>query len=55
MGVPQVPEMPNGVLRVNADGTTELIANLSAFVMAFPVAHQRLPASNDDVLVRVKN
>jgi hypothetical protein len=38
-GVPQVPEMPNGVLRVNADGTTELIANLSAFVMAFPVAH----------------
>jgi hypothetical protein len=38
-GVPQVPEMPNGVLRVNDDGTTELIANLSAFVMAFPVAH----------------
>jgi hypothetical protein len=38
-GVSQVPEMPNGVLRVNADGTTELIANLSAFVMAFPVAH----------------
>ena len=38
-GVPQVPEMPNGVLRVNGDGSTELIANLSAFVMAFPVAH----------------
>jgi hypothetical protein len=38
-GVPQVPEMPNGVLRVNEDGSTELIANLSAFVMAFPVAH----------------
>jgi hypothetical protein len=38
-GVPQVPEMPNGILRVNADGTTELIANLSAFVMANPVAH----------------
>ena len=38
-GVPQVPEMPNGVLRVNADGSTELIANLSAFVMAFPVAY----------------
>jgi hypothetical protein len=36
-GVPQVPEMPNGVLRVNADGTTDLIANLSAFVMANPV------------------
>jgi hypothetical protein len=38
-GVPQVPEMPNGVIRVNADGTLDLIANLSAFVMAFPVAH----------------
>ena len=31
--------MPNGLLRVNADGTTELIANLSAFVKANPVAH----------------
>jgi len=38
-GVPQVPERPNGVLRVNADATTDLIANLSAFQMAFPVAH----------------
>ena len=38
-GVPQVPEMPNGVIRVNADGTRDLIANLSAFQMAFPVAH----------------
>jgi hypothetical protein len=38
-GVPQVPAMPNGVLRVNADGSTDLIANLSAFLMAFPVAH----------------
>ena len=38
-GVPQVPEMPNGVIRVNANGTTDLIANLSAFQMAFPVAH----------------
>ena len=38
-GVPQVPAMPNGVLRVNADGTTGLIANLSAFQMAFPVAN----------------
>ena len=38
-GVPQVPEIPNGVLRVNGDGTTDLIANLSAFQMAFPVAH----------------
>jgi len=38
-GVSQVPEMPNGLLRVNAVGTTELIANLSAFVKANPVAH----------------
>src|SRR6266446_2534880 len=38
-GVPQVPEMPNGVLRVNADGTLDLIANLGAFQMANPVAH----------------
>ena len=38
-GVPQVPAMPNGVIRVNANGTTDLIANLSAFVMANPVAH----------------
>jgi hypothetical protein len=36
-GVPQVPEMPTGVLRVNPDGTTDLIANLSAFLMANPV------------------
>jgi hypothetical protein len=38
-GVAQVPQMPNGVIRVNADGTTDLVANLSAFSMAFPVAH----------------
>jgi hypothetical protein len=38
-GVSQVPPRPNGVIRVNADGSTDLIANLSAFVMAFPVAH----------------
>lgn len=38
-GVSQVPARPNGVIRVNADGTTDLIANLSAFQMAFPVAH----------------
>jgi hypothetical protein len=38
-GVPQVPEMPNGIIRINANGTRDLIANLSAFVMAFPVAH----------------
>jgi hypothetical protein len=38
-GVPQVPARPNGVIRVNANGSTDLIANLSAFLMAFPVAH----------------
>lgn len=38
-GVPQVPEVPNGIIRINADGTRDLIANLSAFQMAFPVAH----------------
>lgn len=38
-GVAQVPAMPNGVLRVDPDGATELIANLSAFVMANPVAN----------------
>jgi hypothetical protein len=37
--VPQVPEMPNGIIRINANGTRDLIANLSAFVMANPVAH----------------
>ena len=47
-GVPQVPEMPNGVLRVNADGTTELIANLSAFVKANPVAHPNPPDFEPD-------
>src|SRR5438309_6534814 len=31
--------MPNGVIRVNADGTRDLIANLSACLMANPVAH----------------
>jgi hypothetical protein len=38
-GVSQVPEMPNGIIRINANGTRDLISNLSAFVMAFPVVH----------------
>lgn len=38
-GVPQVPALPNGVIRVNADGTLDTIANLSAFQMAFPVSN----------------
>src|SRR5205823_13643983 len=45
-GVSQVPEMPNGLLRAHADGTTELIANLSAFVKANPVAHPTLAILN---------
>jgi len=32
------PDDPNGILRVNPDGSTELIADLSAFVKANPVA-----------------
>jgi sugar lactone lactonase YvrE len=47
-GVPQVPEMPNGVIRVNADGTTDLIANLSAFLMANPVQNPNPPDFEPD-------
>src|SRR5437762_7728486 len=36
-GVSQVPALPNGVIRVNQDGTLDIIANLSAFQTAFPV------------------
>jgi streptogramin lyase len=32
------PDDPNGIIRVNADGTTELVADISAFVKANPVA-----------------
>src|SRR5262249_27219045 len=32
-----VPGVPNGVIRVNTDGTWSLIANLSAFQQAHPV------------------
>jgi hypothetical protein len=34
-----VPTVPNGVIRVGRDGTWKLIANLSAFLKAHPVAH----------------
>jgi len=34
-----VPDVPNAILRINADGTTTPIANLSAFQQANPVAH----------------
>jgi hypothetical protein len=36
-GVSQVPARPNGVIRVNSDGTLDMIANLGAFQMANPV------------------
>jgi hypothetical protein len=34
-----VPSVSNGVIRVGRDGTWKLIANLSAFLKAHPVAH----------------
>jgi hypothetical protein len=34
-----VPDVPNGVVKVNADGTWSLVADLSAFLQAHPVAH----------------
>lgn len=42
-----VPSMPNGVLRVNADRTTTMIANLSAFQQAHPVANPPDPKTGD--------
>ena len=37
-----VPDIPNGVLRVNHDGTATMIADLSAFQQANPVADPEL-------------
>ena len=34
-----VPSIPNGVIRINPDGSWTMIANLSAFLQAHPVAH----------------
>jgi len=34
-----VPDVPNGVIRVNADGTWALVADLSTFLKANPVAN----------------
>jgi hypothetical protein len=33
-----IPDVPNGVIRVNRDGTWKLVADLSAFLAAHPVA-----------------
>jgi hypothetical protein len=38
---------PNGVLRVNPDRTTDMIANLSAFQQAHPVANPTDPKTGD--------
>ena len=34
-----VPSVPNGIIKVNKDGTWEIVANCSAFLMSHPVAH----------------
>lgn len=34
-----IPDVPNGVIRVNGNGTWDMVADLSAFVAAHPVAH----------------
>jgi hypothetical protein len=61
------PDTPNGVYRVNEDGTSELVGDLSAFVMANPTAFQNpadfepdesaygLEAFNDQLYVTESN
>jgi hypothetical protein len=61
------PGAPNGVYRVNEDGTTELVSDLSAFVMANPTSFQNpadfepdesaygLEAFNDQLYVAESN
>src|SRR5215218_3247034 len=61
------PDVPNGVYRVNEEGTTELVGDLSAFVMANPTAVQNpadfepdesaygLEAFNDQLYVTESN
>ena len=34
-----VPSMPNGIVRISADGSATMIANISAYLMAHPVLH----------------
>ena len=60
-------DAPNGIYRVNEDGTTELVGDLSAFVMANPTAFQNpadfepdesaygLEAFNDQLYVTESN
>lgn len=42
-----VPSIPNGVIRVNRDRSWTMIANLSAFQQAHPVAHPTDPITGD--------
>ncbi len=42
-----VPTIPNGVIRVNPDRSWTMIANLSAFQQAHPVAHPTDPINGD--------
>ena len=42
-----VPSIPNGVIRVNHDRSWTMIANLSAFQQANPVAHPTDPITGD--------
>ena len=42
-----VPDTPNGVLRINPDGSPTMIANLSAFQQANPVANATDPITGD--------
>ena len=42
-----VPSIPNGVLRINPDRSTTMIANLSAFLQANPVANPTDPIADD--------
>ena len=42
-----VPSIPNGVIRVNPDRTWTMIANLSAFQQAHPVANPTDPLTGD--------
>src|SRR5437879_4372557 len=43
-----VPDVPNGIIRVNHNGTWTLIANLSAFLQSHPVAHPSPPDFEPD-------
>ena len=43
-----VTSLPNGIVRINQNGPPSLIANLSAFQQANPVAHPNLPDFEPD-------